>query len=284
MTIASFSVQDRPGGVHSAIAVAAARTGMDFSYLLGQAQVESAMRPDARAATSSAEGLYQFIDQSWLGIVQRHGAAHGLGWAAEAISTGPGGRFHVADPGLRRAILDLRRDPRTAALMAAEHAADNKAELEARFGRDMGPADLYMAHFLGLGGARRFIAALDSDPDQPAARMFPAAAAANRGVFFAPDGRARSVAEIHGRFAERLQRGARLAGGGNPLPDMMPDLAAAPPARFARAVMPPAAAADADARTTLDDLLARGRTRDSLLRPRPDTARLAYLMLAGMGG
>ncbi|QHL90163.1 hypothetical protein GVO57_04085 [Sphingomonas changnyeongensis] len=168
----------------------------------------------SRCARSDQQrrGLYQFIDQSWLGIVHRHGAAHGLGWAAAAITEGPGGRFNVADPALRRAILDLRRDPRTAALMAAEHAADNKAELEARFGRNMGSADLYMAHFLGLGGARRFIAALDSDPGQPAARMFPAAAAANRNVFFAPDGRARSVAEIHGRFAERLERGARLAG------------------------------------------------------------------------
>ena len=72
-------------GVGMAIQQAAARTGVDFSYLLGQARIESGFDPNARARTSSATGLFQFIDQTWLGTVKRHGAEHGLAWAADLI-------------------------------------------------------------------------------------------------------------------------------------------------------------------------------------------------------
>ncbi len=71
--------------VGSAIQRAAARTNVDFGYLFNQAKVESGLDPDAKARTSSATGLFQFIDQTWLGTVKKHGAAHGLDWAANAI-------------------------------------------------------------------------------------------------------------------------------------------------------------------------------------------------------
>src|SRR3546814_14616824 len=117
------------GSVQSAIALASRKTGIDFNYLLGQAQVESGLRPNARAGTSSATGLYQFIDQSWLAVVKQHGAEHGLGWAADSISNN-NGRMTVADGPTRQAILGLRNDPNVASLMVAEHASDHTAALE----------------------------------------------------------------------------------------------------------------------------------------------------------
>ena len=99
--------------------MASRRTGVDFSYLLGQAKIESSLNPSARAATSSATGLYQFVDQSWLAVVDKHGAEYGLGWAADAISKGSNGRYYVSDPDLRQQILDLRKHPETASVMAA---------------------------------------------------------------------------------------------------------------------------------------------------------------------
>lgn len=275
MTIASLTSDKLMGPVQSAIARAARSTGIDFTYLLGQAQVESSLRPDARAGTSSAAGLYQFIDQSWLATVKKHGAEHGLGWAADAISQGANGRYYVSDTAMRAYILKLRNDPKVASLMAAEHAADNKADLEARFGREMGGVDLYMAHFLGLGGARKFLSALESDPDRPAAQLFPAAAASNRPIFFGEGGRARSLSEIYDRFATKLQRGAEIAAGGKALPPL-----AAPGSRDMEVVQFAAARPET---ATLDQLLAQGQ-RGSLLRPKPDNARLAYMMLASMGG
>src|SRR3569623_2802724 len=109
-------------GVGTAIRQAALSTGMDISYLLGQAKIESGFNPNARARTSSATGLVQFVEQSWLATVKQHGADHGLGWAAAAIQRGANGRYRVTDPSMRQAILDLRKDPPAAASMAAEFA------------------------------------------------------------------------------------------------------------------------------------------------------------------
>jgi hypothetical protein len=278
MTVATLQSLISTGGVQSAIQRASHKTGVDFTYLLGQAQVESSLKADAKAPTSSASGLYQFIEQSWLGTVKKHGAEHGLGWAADAISQGPSGRYYVSDTATRSYVLKLRNNPDVASLMAAEHASDNKVELEASLGREAGGADLYMAHFLGIGGAKKFLSTLERNPGVAAAQLFPAAAASNRGIFFGEGGRPRSVSEIYDRFAAKLQKGAEIAAGGKALPPI-----AAPgktDAAFQLAVIEQQQ--DRPDVATLDQLLASA-DKPSLLRPTPDNARLAYMMLASMG-
>ena len=249
--------------VEGAIRHAAARTGVDFSYLFGQARVESGFRPDARARTSSATGLYQFIEQTWLATVQKHGAEHGLGWAASAIDRGANGRYHVADPGTRQAILDLRTNPEAAAAMAAEFAADNGAQLQAKLGRAAEGVDLYLAHFLGAGGAAKFLRAHDATPGAPAAAALPEAARANRPVFFRPDGSARSFAEIRDRFA------AKLGNGAGPMD--------APHAPF------PSSPAREPVQATEVQLAALKTDFGPSTQASPNYARLAYLMLAELG-
>ena len=199
--------------VTAQIAVAARATGVDFGYLVGQAQIESGLNPEARAATSSATGLYQFIEQTWLGTVDRHGAEHGLGWAAERISRGADGRYRVDDPAIRQQILALRQDPGAASRMAAEFAGENRAAIEGATGRPAGPTDLYLGHFLGPAGAARFLTAAAERPDTPAAALFPAAAAANRGVFYA-GGRALGLGEVYARLDAKMARGMASGGGG----------------------------------------------------------------------
>ncbi|CAN5360521.1 hypothetical protein BH09PSE3_BH09PSE3_13960 [soil metagenome] len=190
--------------VQNAIATASARTGVAFSYLYAQAKVESSLNPDAQAATSSATGLYQFVEQSWLGTVARHGAEHGLGAEAAVITRGADGRYRVADPDDRAAILALRRNPEASAAMAAEFAADNRASLENRLGHPVESVDLYLAHFLGAAGAGRFLQAAEADPTAPAAALFPAAARANHAVFYDGSGVSRSLSEIRQRFAVKF--------------------------------------------------------------------------------
>lgn len=198
--------------VLGAVRNASARTGVDFGYMMAKAAQESAFDPAARAATSSATGLYQFIDQTWLGMVKSHGARYGLAGAAAAIEQGPDGRFSVADPVRRREILDLRYDPRLNAMLAAEFAAGNEAHLQAAVGGEIGPTELYLAHFLGAGGAETFLTAMRADPGRPAAEVFPAAAGANRPVFY-EDGRPRSLAEMHAWIDRRMDRAMALADG-----------------------------------------------------------------------
>ncbi len=192
----------------AAIAQAATRTGVDFTYLYHQARIESALNPDAKARTSSATGLYQFINQSWLGVVDKHGDEHGLGWAANAIERGSNGRYHVRDPQLRQAILDLRKNPEAAALMAGEFAADNRAYLETRTSGAIAPVDLYLAHFLGPAGAAKFLNARDAAPAQSGAALFPDAARANRSIFYGKNGAPRSLDAIRNLFAAKLGAGS----------------------------------------------------------------------------
>lgn len=309
------------GSVRSAIAQASASTGIDFDYLLGQAQVESGLNPNARAGTSSATGLYQFLDQSWLGVIKDHGGEYGLSWAANAIQ-GSAGRYSVSDPDTRRAILDLRKDPNVSAAMAAEHASDNKAALEGALGRAATGTDLYMAHFLGLGGAKTFLRTMQTSPGASGAAMFPAAARTNRSVFYDAGGNARSLSDIYQRFAAKLDKGAAAGGATSLASDALDGSGASAlaggfggDAETMRANLAQLLASGGmsgiDGMTGMDGAtviagngdsgataaawaraaLARvngtqggaSSTSTNLLRPTSDNARLAYMMLASMG-
>lgn len=193
--------------VRVAIAGAAQATGTDFAYLMAQAKLESSLDPSARARTSSASGLYQFTTQTWLRTLDKHGAQHGLGWAADLIEGGK-----VRDPAARAQLLALRFDPQIAAVMAGELAGDNGEHLSGVLGRAPDHAELYLAHFFGAEGAGRFLSALASDPSQSAAGILPAAAAANRSTFYDADG-ARSVGEVMGLIRARMARASEGAGG-----------------------------------------------------------------------
>ena len=276
------------GRIQSAIAYASSKTGIDFDYLLGQAKLESGLNAGARASTSSASGLYQFIEQSWLAVVKKHGAEHGLGWAADSIGRGSNGHLTVGDAGTRQAILAMRNDPATASLMAAEYASDNKDALEATTGRTANGTDLYMAHFLGLGGAKKFLTSMAADPSANGAALFPAAARANRNVFYNRDGSARALSDIYNRFAAKLGDAA-AAGGGTATPAIYATQALdMDGATVVTGNGESAATALAWASTTAGQLGARFGARPTqavnLMRPTPDNARLAYMMLAQLGG
>ncbi|MES1156175.1 MAG: transglycosylase SLT domain-containing protein [Alphaproteobacteria bacterium] len=172
--------------VQAAIAQAAETTGVDFSLLVQTAQRESGLNPSARAGTSSATGLFQFIDSTWLDMIRQHGAAHGLGGYAAALQSGQ------VSPQTRADILALRNDPQVAALMAGEFTRDNAAALQARLGRAPSAGELYAAHVFGAGGAAQLIEAAARGTDNIASVM-PREASANRGLFYASNGEPRSA-------------------------------------------------------------------------------------------
>ena len=190
-----------PRDVYAAIRNAADRTGVNFTYLLEKAAVESGFDKNAKARTSSATGLFQFIESTWLKMVKDHGGKYGLEKYAAKISED--GR--VASRQDRNAILNLRKDPEVASYMAAEFAAGNYETLKDRVGGDVGATELYMAHFLGAGGASAFLNAMKKSPNMVAADIFPREARANRNVFFDPKtGAPRTMKQVYAFFDQKF--------------------------------------------------------------------------------
>ncbi|MFW5660671.1 MAG: transglycosylase SLT domain-containing protein, partial [Oceanicaulis sp.] len=125
------------------IADAAQRTGADFDYLMRTAARESSFDASAKARTSSAAGLFQFIEQTWLAMLHRHGDRHGYGEFAAAIEQDGRGRFTISDPAMKARVLDLRFEPEAASVMAGELAAENAGHLRAAIGREPSSGELY---------------------------------------------------------------------------------------------------------------------------------------------
>lgn len=220
----------RHNGVTGAIQQASAKTGVDFGYLVKQANVESSMNPNAKARTSSATGLYQFIEQTWLRMVKEHGAEHGYGKFANAITQGRDGEYHVSNRGTRNAILNLRKDPQASSLMAAELATENDAFLRSSAGVEPSGTDLYLAHFMGAQGASNFLKSMQKNPWAPAASIFPEAARSNRNIFYA-QGKPLSLQAIYNRFDAKFQ-------GNSAAPVVQTDVASAARVENGNVVLP----------------------------------------------
>jgi hypothetical protein len=180
-------------GVRAAIQRAAAATGVDFSLLVRTAERESSLNAQARAATSSAVGAFQFIASTWLDMVRRHGAQHGLARYAALLQGGN------VDAATRSEILALRTDPEISARMAAELTRENAQALQSQLGRPPTAGELYAAHVLGPEGAAKLIAAAGAGIGD-AASILPREAGANHALFNA-DGVQLSAQALLDRFS-----------------------------------------------------------------------------------
>ncbi|WP_293904322.1 transglycosylase SLT domain-containing protein [Phenylobacterium sp.] len=196
-----MAVQGIRGIVEAAIERASKATGVDFGFLMKTAGRESGMNPVAKAGSSSAAGLFQFVEQTWLSTLKQHGSKYGYARYAELINKGSDGRYHVDGAEAKRAVMDLRLDPHAASLMAGELASQSAAYLKGRVGRDPTAGELYAAHFLGPQGSARLIEAVQTRPGVSAASLFPDAAHANKSIFYR-DGRAATVGEVYANLTK----------------------------------------------------------------------------------
>lgn len=205
--IIPFGGRNIPRWLVHAILRAAHVTGVDPIYMMTLADVESSLSPEAKAPTSSAEGLFQFIDRTWLETVHRHAADYGFDAAAAAVRVVDG--EPVVGDKEREWIMSLRTDPYFSALMAGELIKDVERALQAEGERELAEAELYLAHFLGASSAVRFLEVLDQDPNMKASKLFPKAAKANAGLFMEGKGRKRrpvSVAELYNKIDSKIVR------------------------------------------------------------------------------
>jgi hypothetical protein len=201
-----------PRQVTRALRGAAESTGVGFGVLAAKAAIESGFQSNAQAPTSSARGLFQFIDQTWLDTVQKHGATHGLGNEAAAITRSPTGRLTVVEPAERARILALRDNPEISARLGAEHLKDVSAALTPALGRSPDVAELYLGHFLGVTGASKVLRAVAQDPTRAASDLLPEAARANATLFKAADGTSLSATQFLGNIREKVGRTYAMLG------------------------------------------------------------------------
>jgi hypothetical protein len=213
--------------VTGAIRRAARMTGADFQYLLATAQVESNLDPKAKGATSTARGLFQFIEQTWLATLKEQGPSLGYGAYADAIVRRPSGEYALIDPRHHKAVMGLRSDPAANAAMAGAFTRANATSLAASLGRRPTEGELYIAHFLGAGGAARLIELAGASPQARAADTFPGAARANPSIFYDRGRRVRSAGEVYGVLVNRYEH-ARAASRTNPPAATVAVTAAAP--------------------------------------------------------
>jgi hypothetical protein len=200
---------DQPGVLHFGpvkvhqsivehVVKAAQTTEMDPALLMAIADKESNFITRAKARTSSASGLFQFVERTWLHALRTFGGRYGREQEARAIA----GDERVT-PQQRAKILGLRNDPYLSAALAAEMLKKDGAKIAERIGRPLTPGETYLIHFLGPDDAERFMKKMDEAPHVSAAALLPRPARANRPIFYEQQGRhlkTRSVAEVHEAF------------------------------------------------------------------------------------
>lgn len=129
---------------------------------------ESAGDCYAKNGKSSACGLFQFLDQTWLATMQKHGAQAGYAAIAGQIQRGADGKLTIDDTRVLKMALDLRFDAKASCEMGIAFTRDNQEVLSKTLGREPTAGELYLAHFLGAGGAKQVLSA---KPDAPIAEL-----------------------------------------------------------------------------------------------------------------
>lgn len=138
---------------------------------------------------SSATGVMQFTNGTFLDVMRAPGVAARIGVDITGMSEAQ--------------ILELRKDPYVATMAGAALAEQNKRSLQSVLGRPVNDAELYMAHFLGAGGATALISAFQGQPEQSAAALLPEAAKDHRSLFY-KNGRALTVREVYGNISTQF--------------------------------------------------------------------------------
>jgi hypothetical protein len=169
------------------------------SYMATTAMLESGGNANARAKTSSAGGMFQFLDGTWKQLTKEMGKNYSL---------------------------EDKFDPRKAAEVMAYFTQKNKKQLEKSTGRPASNTDLYMAHFLGAGGASKFLNAMGRNPNALAADMDPKAARANKSIYYDESGKPRTLREVYDLMGSKYNKQAQVVAQGK-APKFVQEMAAA---------------------------------------------------------
>lgn len=150
-------------------------TGVDVKLLAAIAASESSFRAKATpGGTNSAKGLFQFTDDTWGDVVAKYGHLYGITQEVSPF------------------------DPKANTIMAAMHLKNASKRV---FGEDVEPVKVYLIHFLGPTGAKRFV---QTPSHKVAAKHMPAAAKRNKEIFFNEKNKPKTFKEVYATLDTRL--------------------------------------------------------------------------------
>ncbi|MGH1376279.1 MAG: hypothetical protein ACRBCK_08025 [Alphaproteobacteria bacterium] len=135
-------------------------TEISFELLLVKAMIESDLGRVTTSKTSSAKGIFQYIEPTWLVLMKRYGHRIGYTSYANAIEINTKTLLPQIKEGSkisRSEILALRENTKISALIKAHQIKDESKVLKNfKNGGRVNATDHYIAHMLGLSQARIF--------------------------------------------------------------------------------------------------------------------------------
>lgn len=188
------------------------KTGVDFDLLIVTAMIESDLGRMTISSSSSARGIYQFIEPTWLVLMKRYGERIGYKAYADMIEINKETRQPQITHGgvvMRQKILDLRYNTRIAALIKAHQIKDEGRVLRSfKNGQDINITDHYIAHMLGLSLARTFYQLKQSESgiilSNLKNRKFHEAITLNKSFFYDSNGAGLSASDAYGQFKKKI--------------------------------------------------------------------------------
>ena len=169
-------------------------TGVDEGLLLSVAMAESSLDPNAGAKTSSAKGLFQFLygkpNSTWQLMINKYANEFGIPANASPM------------------------DPVANSILGAMYIKESiESAKSVNGGKGVTPADIYLGHFLGSGGQRKFLKNLYANPNRIAAADFGGFApktpsGANRSIFAAGkggEGEPRTYAQVYNLMQKKMR-------------------------------------------------------------------------------
>ncbi|MAX51414.1 MAG: hypothetical protein CMH22_05500 [Methylophaga sp.] len=140
--------------------------------------IESSGNPNAKSSTSSATGLYQFTESTWKGLVNQLGLNYSL---------------------------EDRTDPTKSRKVVEEFTKRNRDYLKNSVGIDPNSTELYLSHFLGMGGGSSLMKKLLENPNATIDTVAsPNQIQANKSIFLDKNGNPKNVKDIYNWAAKKF--------------------------------------------------------------------------------
>lgn len=186
------NLRKAPADVQQGLTMAAEASGVAATWLAEIANAESGFNPAAKNPNSSATGLYQFTDATWISALRK----------SEKVLKERYGVTQDFSKFTKEQMLAMRADPVLQSVVMGEFTFNNITALEEKLGgQHIGLKDAYLAHVMGVDGAAKLIRAMEVNPNAPAEVLFAKEAKANPALF-AGKSMAEAYATITGKVGD----------------------------------------------------------------------------------